>query len=143
MKTATFIQLIELTVSSPMAGHQIHLTVAGRRTMREILRASAARFHALDQSGGLDHLQIRREGSEKPFNLDHPVIETINPGDRLIVETIPAAIAAPSSISTSTGTPTDAPETDRFTSAASEAARTALSPDSATFLQRVRQVSGE
>ena len=127
--TTTVSQAMDVTVTCEVAGREMVLTVSPRKRVRDVLRASAARFHVLSDAGGIDQLQIRRVGELVPLDVDLLAEDALVEGDRLIVEPTPGSASTP-------------PQEDLST-VAGRIVGELLSSDSRTFLRHARQTVGE
>ena len=126
-------ELIDVMALAPGGKKNLSLCVSPQRTVGELTRVAAARFHMLGRDGSIASLQLRREGDLLPLDPQRPAGEVLADGARVIVEH-----AAGERLSGPPGG-----EEDTFRMAAAGAARETLSKDSATFLRDARQVDGE
>src|SRR5688572_21212390 len=83
----------DVSVKCAKSGRNLQLSVAGDKTIAEVLRVAAAGHHVLGENG-IDDLQLRREGEEQPLDENALAGDVLTDGDRLIVEPTAASVAA-------------------------------------------------
>ena len=132
--TATLAGTIDVTAKCAQSQREMALSAAPDTTVEELLRVAAARFHVLGDDGGIDELQLRREGEDQPLNLNAEAGEVLTEGDRLIVE--------PTVASTATAAAREQ-EHNALASAAGTIAGESVSPAPRQFHDEARHPIGE
>jgi hypothetical protein len=124
---------MDVSVKCDQSGRNLQFSVAGDRTVAQVLRVAAAGHHLLGENG-IDDLQLRREGEDQPLDQDARAEDVLTDGDRLIVDVSAASAAAATQRES---------EHAELSSAAGKIAGESISMSPRQFLTEARQLNGE